>query len=202
MSIGPPTFRRRTACGLRTGVIIPLGPKSLRDSSGLPEGYNGPGQPSPPIWPCTTRGLPCLERCRPSGGLLPHRFTLALHSLPVKDEPKVFLRLVIEAFAVRLRLPQAAPAVYFLWHCPWPSPRRPDPLALPGALPFSPTIVRHRTAVSGLSSRPSIVRCRPSDHPTCPPVPLYAARRPPSTRDLVMKWCEQVPTGQGQIMVA
>src|SRR2546427_11294977 len=48
-------------------------------------------------------------------------------------------------------------------------------------------LVRRRTAVSGLSSRPSIVRCRPSDHPTCPPVPLYAARRPPSTRALVMK---------------
>ena len=61
-------------------------------------------------------------------------------------------------------------------------------------------LVRRRTAVSGLSSRPSIVRCRPSDHPTCPPVPLYAARRPPSTRDLVMKWCEQVPTCQGQII--
>src|SRR5207245_7847392 len=133
------TFRRRTACGLRTGVIIPLGPESLRNSSGLPEGYNGPGQPSPPIWPCTTRGLPCLKRCRPSGGLLPHRFTLALYSLPVKDEPKVFLQLVIEAFAVRSRLPQAAPAVYFLWPCPWPRPGRPDPLALPGALPFSPT---------------------------------------------------------------
>ena len=38
---------------------------------------NGPGQPYPPIWPCSTRGFPCL-RCRHrSGGLLPHRFTLA-----------------------------------------------------------------------------------------------------------------------------
>ena len=36
----------------------------------------GPGQPYPPIWPCSTRGFPCL-RCRHrSGGLLPHRFTL------------------------------------------------------------------------------------------------------------------------------
>ncbi len=34
------------------------------------------GQLFPPIWPCSTRGLPCL-RCRHrSGGLLPHRFTL------------------------------------------------------------------------------------------------------------------------------
>jgi hypothetical protein len=36
-----------------------------------------PGRLSPPIWPCTTRGFPCL-RCRHrSGGLLPHLFTLA-----------------------------------------------------------------------------------------------------------------------------
>src|SRR5690348_1573804 len=41
----------------------------------------GPGQPYPPIWPCSTRGFPCL-RCRHrSGGLLPHRFTLACASL-------------------------------------------------------------------------------------------------------------------------
>src|SRR3989442_11227027 len=44
-------------------------------------------------------------------------------------------------------------------------------------------LVRRRTAVSGLSSRPSIVRCRPRDHPTCPPVLLYAASLAPSTRN-------------------
>ncbi len=38
---------------------------------------SGPGRPSPPIWPCTTRGFPCLRCCHRSGGLLPHLFTLA-----------------------------------------------------------------------------------------------------------------------------
>jgi len=57
-------------------VIIPLGRRLLGGSSGLPEGHNGLGQPSPPIWPCTARGLPC-PRCRHrGGGLLPHLFTL------------------------------------------------------------------------------------------------------------------------------
>jgi len=46
----------------------------------------GPGQPYPPIWPCSTRGFPCL-RCRHrSGGLLPHRFTLACASLELACE--------------------------------------------------------------------------------------------------------------------
>ena len=120
-------------------MIIPLGPESLQDSSGLPEGHNGPGQPSPPIWPCSTRGLPCPRCCHRGGGLLPHLFTLALRSRPVEDDPKVLP-------AARHRGP--APAVCFLWHCPWPSPpgslaltrTGPDPLALPGALPFSPTV--------------------------------------------------------------
>ena len=31
-----------------------------------------------PIRPCTRRGLPCRLRCRRRGGLLPHRFTLAV----------------------------------------------------------------------------------------------------------------------------
>jgi hypothetical protein len=77
-------------------TIIPLGPESLRDSSSLPEGCSQawlspllrelrelsltalgePGRLSPPIWPCTTRGFPCLACCQTSGGLLPHLFTL------------------------------------------------------------------------------------------------------------------------------
>ena len=58
---------------------------------------NGPGQPSPPIWPCTTRGLPCLPCCHGSGGLLPHRFTLTKRNQLVEDVPQVFLRPVTEA---------------------------------------------------------------------------------------------------------
>jgi hypothetical protein len=37
----------------------------------------GAGRPSLPIWPCSRWGLPCRDRCRSRGGLLPHPFTLA-----------------------------------------------------------------------------------------------------------------------------
>src|SRR5579872_5034650 len=40
-------------------------------------GSNGAGRTSPPIWPCSDRGLPCPHTYVWSGGLLPHRFTLA-----------------------------------------------------------------------------------------------------------------------------
>jgi len=39
-------------------------------------GSDGAGRTSPLIWPCSDWGLPCRDRCRPRGGLLPHRFTL------------------------------------------------------------------------------------------------------------------------------
>jgi len=51
-----------------------------------------PGRLSPPIWPCTTRGFPCLRCCHRSGGLLPHLFTLAKLSERCEDVPQVFLR--------------------------------------------------------------------------------------------------------------
>lgn len=38
------------------------------------------GRLSPPIWPCSDRGLPCHTRCRVRGGLLPHPFTLTAFS--------------------------------------------------------------------------------------------------------------------------
>ena len=37
----------------------------------------GTGRPSLPIWPCSHWGLPCRDRYRSRGELLPHRFTLA-----------------------------------------------------------------------------------------------------------------------------
>ena len=73
----------------------------------------GPDQPSPPIWPCTARGLPCLERRRPSGGLLPHLFTLTVR-VPTYSNVPWFRH---EPSTVR-----DAPAVYSLWHFPWPLP--------------------------------------------------------------------------------
>src|SRR6478672_8934536 len=36
------------------------------------------GRLSPHIWPCSSRGLPCRSCCHERGGLLLHRFTLAL----------------------------------------------------------------------------------------------------------------------------
>src|SRR2546422_8651213 len=76
-----------------------------------------PGRLSPPIWPCTTRGFPCL-RCRHrSGGLLPHLFTLAQRCVRCEDVPQVSLRdatvlrsaggLFSVALSVALRVAQA-----------------------------------------------------------------------------------------------
>jgi len=73
----------------RSLTIIPLGRSSRYDSSSLPEGCSRPqpqvlmlaprsrelcnvaiarsasrGRLSPPIWPCTTRGFPCLACCQ------------------------------------------------------------------------------------------------------------------------------------------
>src|ERR1700675_1525612 len=47
----------------------------------------GLGQPSPPIWPCSTRGFPCPGCCHPGGGLLPHLFTLAKCARPKGASP-------------------------------------------------------------------------------------------------------------------
>ena len=54
--------------------------------------FGEPGRLSPPIWPCTTRGFPCLRCCHRSGGLLPHLFTLAKLSERFVGVPQVFLR--------------------------------------------------------------------------------------------------------------
>jgi len=67
-----------------------------------------PGRLSPPIWPCTTRGFPCLAHCCASGGLLPHLFTLTFEAA-LEDVSQVSLFDVTEL---------APPAVYSLWHFP------------------------------------------------------------------------------------
>src|SRR5688572_8746853 len=56
--------------------------------------------------PCSGWGLPCRNRCRLRGGLLPRRFTLTCVGVPAR-------------------------AVCFLWHFPRGLPHR----ALPGILP-------------------------------------------------------------------
>jgi hypothetical protein len=103
-SSGPPIARRLDAAYPRV---------SRKRASAL--ALNGPGRPSPPIWPCTARGLPCRGHCCPCGRLLPYRFTLARRSRFEKIRPRFGLGLIIDS---------RSPAVYFLWHCPWPKPRR------------------------------------------------------------------------------
>ena len=63
-------------------MAIHLGRPSRTGSSSQPGPAGGEGAPGAlpphavPIWPCSRRGLPCRDRYRPRGGLLPHRFTL------------------------------------------------------------------------------------------------------------------------------
>jgi hypothetical protein len=56
------------------------------------------GRLSPPIWPCSGRGLPSHVRCRTRGGLLPHPFTLT-----------AFLRRRRVAFCCTVRCVKLAP---------------------------------------------------------------------------------------------
>ena len=49
--------------------------------------FDEPGRLSPPIWPCTTRGFPCLRHCCRSGGLLPHLFTLTKQCVGARLAP-------------------------------------------------------------------------------------------------------------------
>jgi hypothetical protein len=44
--------------------------------------FGGWGPLGLPIWPCSARGLPCPDRRRSSGGLLPHLFTLTRRRSP------------------------------------------------------------------------------------------------------------------------
>jgi hypothetical protein len=81
-----------------------------------------------PIWFCSRWGLPCHDRYRPRGALLPHPFTLTL--------------------------PQTAQAVCFLWHFPWGRPRR----VLPGTVfPWSPDFPPS-PAKTGNSGHPAVWR--------------------------------------------
>jgi hypothetical protein len=90
----------------------------------------GPGQPSPPIWPCSTRGFPSLARCRASGGLLPHLFTLTKRAQPEEAGPRSYLEPAAEVFAHRRFIFCGT----FRSREAGRSTSR-NPLALPGALP-------------------------------------------------------------------
>jgi hypothetical protein len=88
-----PEVWRQAACkpgsvpGRSRGTAIPLGcpsPDTSRDLPGRPareRACTAPcGRAVVPTWSCSRWGLPCLSRCRPSGALLPPRFTLARRS--------------------------------------------------------------------------------------------------------------------------
>jgi hypothetical protein len=166
------------------------------DSSSLPEGPNELGQLSPPIWPCTTRGLPCRPDCSGRGGLLPHRFTLTRRChLPQSARAdcfqavgRFFLPLATEAHGTG-GLFSVALSVAGNFASLARTARRIGPLALPGALPFSlrrfpaKTFVRGtstrdvcpaknaKTTVSGLSSRPAFLRRLAQRSPGLPAKP-------------------------------
>jgi len=152
---------------------------------------SGPGQPSPPIWPCTTRGLPCLPCCHGSGGLLTRLFTLAQRNRLMEDVPSVSRGPVIEPYSARrLRSRRALRRRSILCGTirDLTTSRRTEarrgmpkhafrrkrnfvagPLALPGALP-SLAAIPPQTAVSGLSSRRRPLGLAAGDRPARPPI--------------------------------
>ena len=56
-----------------------------------------------PIWPCSARGLPCPDRRRSSGGLLPHHFTLT------RPKPGGIFSVALSLALPRLGVTQRAP---------------------------------------------------------------------------------------------
>ena len=86
-----PRLQRPTR-GLLSSTAQLLAPPRRKRSPLSRSALGEPGRLSPPIWPCTTRGFPCL-RCRHrSGGLLPHLFTLTKRNKLSEDVSQVYLR--------------------------------------------------------------------------------------------------------------
>jgi hypothetical protein len=187
-------------------AIIPLGLSSRRGSSSLPEGCSSqrlaplrrersslarialgePGRLSPPIWPCTTRGFPCLRCCHRSGGLLPHLFTLTKRNKRCEGVSQVYLRDATELLRRRsifcgtfreplsrgkANLASTAPLPRrYLARCPYPERARSTLKGLPVTGPCGPT-----TVVSGLSSRPAALRRPDRRSPGSPAIFHYIA---------------------------
>ncbi len=63
----------------------------------------------PSTWPCSGWGLPCRDRCRSRGGLLPHRFTLTGGTLPSLRRFRVFCGTFLEV-TLTGRYPASCPA--------------------------------------------------------------------------------------------
>src|SRR5437899_5225316 len=125
-----------------------------------------PGRLSPPIWPCTTRGFPCLRCCHRSGGLLPHLFTLAKRCVPCVGVSQVSLRDCHRA-ALRRRSILCGTFRDAVVAAGLPRHLQLRPLTLSGALPcqeFWHALARLPclTTVSGLSSRSDLHRTQRS----------------------------------------
>jgi hypothetical protein len=104
------------------GFILPPGLRRAKGSANVCTlSLSEPGQLSPPIWSCTTRGLPCPRCCHRGGGLLPHLFTLTDDANHSKMSQRFCLRAITGlrfaggifsvALAVALPFPAAPPGV-------------------------------------------------------------------------------------------
>ena len=105
----------------RGGVvtIIPLGPGLLAGSSDLP-GDNGRAVRSArqlaspdccrPIWSCSVRGFACHPCCHGRGALLPHLFTLTLHSPSRARSGRYFFCATVPSDCSARALPGALPS--------------------------------------------------------------------------------------------
>jgi hypothetical protein len=120
-------WRSRCDSGLNrhSAMIIPLGPGSLRDSSSLPEGQSAAllrtrcmrAGPALPSYLALLHAGFSVPRVSPPGrwALTPPFHPCQMRSTG-RGEPSV-----LPWACRRVRI---TPAVYFLWHFPWPRPSR------------------------------------------------------------------------------
>src|SRR6266699_2858225 len=155
-------------------------------------GFSEPGRLSPPIWPCTTRGFPCLRCCHRSGGLLPHLFTLAKRCVHVEAgrQARLFTKALIRqdsrnpAARRRHRLKSVLlPPWRYQARCPIKSSVDRSAVTIKNVRFATAIHVNAERStclrtVSGLSSRPGFVAAalrrhssaEASDHPARPPL--------------------------------
>ena len=171
----------------RGAMIIPLGPGSLRDSSSLPPrvaavrsfklaAYGRAQLPSPPIWPCSTREFSKAPdvAIRAVGAYLTF---LTLAKCAYRAETG---RAVVSRSPAAEAIASPACLIFcgtfrsrrkILGSCQWQLRRaaRDNPLALPGASPCSPTLLRAEDYGSP-DFPPACVSCetQTGDHPTHP----------------------------------
>jgi len=119
-----------------------------------------PGQLCPPIWSCTSRGLPCPRCCHRGGGLLPHLFTLTGEGSRWKMSRRFSSGISPGCsaggiFSVALsvtRLESTVRSDCATKSVPWRYQARcPSPIGLSAV----GLLLRSREVVSGLSSRPT-----------------------------------------------